>query len=65
MHYYDWFSKTREQQEEYKKKSQKMLCPDCTKSPCISNSIYEEWHCAFCPLFTESNHTQESKKPSV
>tara|TARA_B100002019_G_C21034900_1_gene481508 strand:- start:128 stop:334 length:207 start_codon:yes stop_codon:yes gene_type:complete len=48
MHWYDWLRKTRQQQEEYKKKSQLERCPECKKYPCLGDKHLEFWSCIDC-----------------
>ncbi len=62
MHYYDWFRKSRKEQEEYKKKSQKKFCPDCKKYPCVADALFEHWHCINCGYI--QSHKDKSKTPS-
>ena len=65
MHWYDWLRKTRQQQEEYKKKSQLERCPECKKYPCLGDKHLEFWSCIDCGHIIKkkgvANHTSHPK----
>jgi|TARA_R110000803_G_scaffold85862_1_gene152278 ribosomal protein L37AE/L43A len=58
MHYYNWFQKSRSEQEGFKKKSQASLCPDCNQHPSLGSKDYEMWTCVGC----EHQNKKEKKE---
>jgi ribosomal protein L37AE/L43A len=65
MHWYDWSSKTREQQEAYKKQSQLKICPDCKKYPCMSDDLLELWTCIDCGAIRQKEKKEDKETTSL
>jgi ribosomal protein L37AE/L43A len=61
MHWYDWVRKDREEQEEFKKKSQLKICPECKKYPCLGDSILEVWTCIDCGAIRKKEKEDKEK----
>jgi ribosomal protein L37AE/L43A len=61
MHWYDWVRKDREEQEEFKKKSQLKICPECKKYPCLGDSILEVWTCIDCGAIRKKEKEDNEK----
>jgi ribosomal protein L37AE/L43A len=65
MHWYDWSKKNIYEQEEYKKKSQLKICPECKNYPCIGDKYLDVWCCIDCGAIRKKEKEESKEATSL
>ena len=65
MHWYDWSKKSIQEREEYKKKSQLKICPECKNYPCIGDKYLDVWVCIDCGAIRKKEKEESKEATSL